>query len=80
MPASANANAINEIRSRDGKTYDEVEAYDMKGNRWLKFPALPTGRHGFAAAVAADKLFFIGGSLPCGGNGKVPDMIQLTLR
>jgi N-acetylneuraminic acid mutarotase len=65
---------------RDGKTYEEVEAYDVKGNRWVKFPALPTGRHGFAAAVAADKLFFIGGSRPCGGNGKVPDMLQLTLR
>jgi N-acetylneuraminic acid mutarotase len=65
---------------RSGTTYNEVEAYDIKASRWLTFPALPTPRHGFAAAAAADKLFFIGGSLPCGGNGKVPDMLQLTLK
>jgi hypothetical protein len=65
---------------RAGKTYDEVEAYDSKANRWLTFPPLPAGRHGFAASVAADKLFFIGGSLPCGGGGKVGDMLQLTLK
>ncbi len=65
---------------RDGKTYDEVEAYDTKSNRWLRFPALPAGRHGFAAAAAGDKLLFIGGSLPCGGNGKVPDVLRLTLQ
>jgi hypothetical protein len=32
------------------KTFDKVEAYDTKGNRWLKFASLPTPRHGFAAA------------------------------
>jgi hypothetical protein len=32
------------------KTFDKIEAYDTKGNRWLKFASLPTPRHGFAAA------------------------------
>jgi Kelch motif len=63
-----------------GKTYDEVEAYDPKGNIWLKYPALPGPRHGFAAAVAEDKLFFIAGSTRCGGGGMVADMLQLTLK
>jgi hypothetical protein len=63
-----------------GKTYDEVEAYDTKGNRWLRFAALPGPRHGFAAAVAEDKLFFIAGSARCGGGGMVADTLQLTLR
>ena len=62
-----------------GKTYDQVEAYDIKGNRWLTFPALPGPRHAFAAAVAGDKLYFFGGSTRCGGGGKIPDVLQLTL-
>jgi N-acetylneuraminic acid mutarotase len=63
----------------NNKSYDEVEAYDVKGNRWLTFPALPSARHAFAAAAAGDKLFFFGGSLPCGGAGKLADVLQLTL-
>jgi hypothetical protein len=62
------------------KTYDQVEAYDTKSNRWLDFPALPGPRHGFAATVADDKLFFIGGSARCGGGGMVADTLQLTLK
>src|ERR1700733_13698839 len=58
-----------ECRTGTGaKTFDEVEAYDTKGNRWLKFASLPAPRHGFAAAVADDKLFFIAGSGRCGGG------------
>ena len=55
-------------------------AYDPKADRWTTFPALPGPRHGFAAAVAGDKLFFIGGSTRCGGGGKIADVVQLTLR
>jgi N-acetylneuraminic acid mutarotase len=62
------------------KTYDEVEAYDTKGDRWLKFASLPTPRHGFAAAVADDKLFFIAGSGRCGGGGMMADTLELSLR
>jgi N-acetylneuraminic acid mutarotase len=70
-----------ECRSGTGaKTYDEVEAYDTKGDRWLKLAPLPTPRHGFAAAVADDKLFFIAGSTRCGGGGMVADTLELSLR
>lgn len=65
---------------RAEKSYDDVEAFDPKNNRWVKFPVLPVPLHGFAAAVAGDKLHFIGGSSPCGGSGKVADTLQLTLK
>jgi hypothetical protein len=55
------------------KTFDEVEAYDTKAARWLKFASLPAPRHGSAAAVADDKLFFIAGSGRCGGGNMMPD-------
>ena len=53
-----------------GKTYDEVEAYDMKAERWLKLPRLPGPRQGFTAAPVGDKLFLFGGSTRCGGGGE----------
>jgi len=62
------------------RTYDEVEAYDTKGDRWLKLASLPTPRHGFAAAVADDKLFFIAGSGRCGGGGMMADTLELSVR
>ena len=61
-----------------GKTYDEVEAYDPKGDRWIKLPSLPGPRHGFAAAAAGDKLFLFGGSSRCGGGGKTADVLEFT--
>ena len=61
-----------------GKAYDQVEAYDLKADRWVTFPAMPSGRHGFAAAAAGDKLFFMGGSTRCGGGGKIADNLQFT--
>ena len=63
-----------------GKTYDEVEGYDLKNGRWTKLPSLPGPRHGFAAAVAGDKLYLFGGSTRCGGGGKVADVLQLSLK
>lgn len=70
-----------ECRAGTGaKTYDEVEAYDTKANRWAKFAALPGPRHGFAGAVADDKLFFVAGSTRCGGGGMVADTLELSLR
>jgi N-acetylneuraminic acid mutarotase len=63
-----------------GKTYDEVEGYDLKEGQWTKLPSLPGPRHGFAAAVAGDKLFLFGGSTRCGGGGKVADVLQLSLK
>jgi hypothetical protein len=69
-----------ERRSGAGaRTDDEVEAFDTKGNRWLKFASLPAPRHGFAAAVADDNLFFIAGSGRCGGGGMMADTLQLSI-
>src|SRR5262249_17732349 len=64
----------------DNKAYDEGEALAVKNNRWVSFAVLPTTRHAFGAAVVDDKLLFVGGSIPCAGNGKVADMLQLTLK
>jgi N-acetylneuraminic acid mutarotase len=70
-----------ECRTGTGaRTFDEVEAYDTKGGRWLKFASLPTPRHGFAAAVADDKLFFIAGSGRCGGGNMMANTLELSLR
>ena len=63
-----------------GKTYDEVEAYDINADRWVKLPSLRGPRHGFAAAAVGDKLFLFGGSTRCGGGGKVADVLQLTFK
>jgi N-acetylneuraminic acid mutarotase len=62
------------------RAFDEVEAYDTRGNRWVKFASLPTPRHGFAAAVADDKLYFIAGAGRCGGGDMRPDTLQLSLK
>jgi N-acetylneuraminic acid mutarotase len=69
-----------ECRADTNKAFDNVEAYDTKTNGWKTFAALPTPRHGFAAAVADDKLFFFGGSTRCGGGGKIADVEQLSLK
>ncbi len=54
--------------------------FERRVDRWIKLPSLPGPRHGFAAAVAGDKLFLFGGSTRCGGGGKIADVLQLNLK
>ena len=60
-------------------SFDDNEAYDPKTNTWRKLAALPTGRHGFAAAAVGNALYFLGGSTECGSGGKVDDNLAFTL-
>ncbi|MEA2905987.1 MAG: hypothetical protein QOI12_3374 [Alphaproteobacteria bacterium] len=63
-----------------GRTsFDENEAYDPKTNTWRKLAALPSGRHGFAAASVGNTLYVLGGSTACGSGGKVDDNLAFTL-
>jgi hypothetical protein len=50
-------------------TFDEVEGYDPKANRWTSFASPPTGLHAHAAATVKDTAYFIGGSSGCGADG-----------
>jgi N-acetylneuraminic acid mutarotase len=60
-------------------TFDENEAYDLKTSKWRKLAALPTGRHGFAAAAVGNTLYFVGGSTECGSGGRLNDNLAFTL-
>jgi N-acetylneuraminic acid mutarotase len=60
-------------------TFDENEAYDPKSDKWRKLAALPTGRHGFAAASVGNTLYFLGGSTECGSGGRLNDNLAFTL-
>jgi N-acetylneuraminic acid mutarotase len=60
-------------------TFDENEAYDPKSDTWRKLAALPTGRHGFAAASVGNTLYFLGGSTECGSGGRLNENLAFTL-
>jgi N-acetylneuraminic acid mutarotase len=60
-------------------TFDNNEAYDPKTNTWRELAALPSARHGFAAAAVGNTLYFLGGSTECGGGGKLEDNLAFTL-
>jgi N-acetylneuraminic acid mutarotase len=61
------------------KTFDDNLAYDPKTNAWRKLAALPSGRHGFAAAAVGNALYVLGGSTECGSQGKLADNLAFTL-
>jgi hypothetical protein len=42
-------------------TFDEVEAYDVDGQRWLSLPAMPTPRHGLGVVAVGALLYTIAG-------------------
>ena len=52
--------------------HDEVEAYDVNGNKWRSLPRLDQGRHGGAGGVIANTLHAITGNLFRGGGQEVP--------
>jgi N-acetylneuraminic acid mutarotase len=60
-------------------TFDENEAYDPKSGKWRKLAALPSGRHGFAAASVGNTLYYLGGSTECGSAGRLNDNLAFTL-
>ena len=60
-------------------TFDENEAYDPKSGKWRKLAALPSGRHGFAAASVGNALYYLGGSTECGSSGRLNDNLAFTL-
>lgn len=59
-------------------TFDDVDAYDPKTNRWTSMTPLPQARHGFGAATVRGVAYFAAGALLCGG-GTSPDLYALTL-
>jgi N-acetylneuraminic acid mutarotase len=60
-------------------TFDENEAYDPKSGKWRKLAALPSGRHGFAAASVGNLLYYLGGSTECGSSGRLNDNLAFAL-
>jgi N-acetylneuraminic acid mutarotase len=64
------------LGAEDGmRTYDENEAYDVKGGRWIKLKSLPLPLHGSAVASVGSTLYSIGGAKKSGSL----DVIDLTL-
>jgi len=53
------------------EAHDEVEAYDVDGNKWRTLPPLDQGRHGGAGGVIANTLHAITGNLFRGGGQEV---------
>jgi N-acetylneuraminic acid mutarotase len=43
------------------KTFDNTEIYNPSTDTWTSGPAMPTARHGLAAADIGDKVYVIGG-------------------
>ncbi len=60
-------------------SFDENEAFDPKANTWRKLAALPSARHGFAAASVGNVLYVLGGSTACGSAGKLDDNLAFRL-
>lgn len=61
------------------KSFDDNEAYDPKTNMWRKLAALPSARHGFAAATVGNTMYVLGGSTACGSGGKLNENLAFTL-
>jgi N-acetylneuraminic acid mutarotase len=62
----------------DRLTYDDVDGYDPKTDRWTALAPLPEGRHAFGAATVGTVAYFAGGTPTCGG-GNTADMLAFTL-
>jgi N-acetylneuraminic acid mutarotase len=52
----------------NGAIFNENEGYDVKAERWVTLAPMPTGLHGFGAAVVGPNLYFLGGANQCGGG------------
>ncbi|HJP17905.1 MAG TPA: kelch repeat-containing protein [Nitrospinota bacterium] len=54
------------LKSSYAKNLDTNETYDIKKDKWIKKPPLPTPRSGIAAATLRGKIFVFGGEAPKG--------------
>ncbi|CAN5891966.1 hypothetical protein BH23ACT11_BH23ACT11_21420 [soil metagenome] len=54
----------------DGKSYDQVEAYDTTSNTWRELAPMPTARHGIQAAVCNGGVYVAAGGEVQGGGSK----------
>ena len=61
------------------QTYPELEAYDVKTDRWVSFASMPMGRHGFGGVVVGNNLYFAGGATGCGGGGRTNELLMFNL-
>ena len=62
----------------ESMTYDTLEAYDPKTDKWLMLAPLPQGRHAFGAATVGGVAYFAGGTTTCGG-GNDAKLLAFTL-
>lgn len=64
---------------RGGETFDDVTAYDAKGDRWTTLAPLPSARHAFAAATVGDIAYFAAGAAVC-GDAYSADLLAFSWR
>ena len=61
------------------KTFDEVEAYDPKTDRWTSLAKHPTGFHAAAAFANGASAYIVGGNAGCGGEKPLATIQALRL-
>ena len=49
-------------------TFDNIEGYDPKTNRWTEYTHHPTGLHAGGLAAVGDTAYFFSGNAGCGGD------------
>jgi N-acetylneuraminic acid mutarotase len=49
-------------------TFNQVESYDPRTNRWSAYAPMPTSRHGLGAAAFNGAIYVIGGGPQPGGS------------
>jgi len=60
-------------------TFDEVEAYDPKTDRWTSLAKHPTGFHAAAAFASGPNAYVVGGNAGCGGDKPLATVQALRL-
>jgi len=63
----------------DKDTHNENEAYDLKTGKWLTLKPIPTGLHGFGAAVIGDRLYVATGAKGRGGRDVTNELLVFSL-
>jgi N-acetylneuraminic acid mutarotase len=60
-------------------TFDEVEAYDPRADRWTSLARHPTGFHAAAAFASGPNVYVLGGNAGCGGDKPLATVQALRL-